>query len=121
MGALVESEALTEGPPRVGSRWRDVFEDRGHRIELEAEIAELIEGERLSVRLGSSAFRATSTQRLEAEGGRTRLTTTIETEYLAPIARLFAGVVTRHAQAQLEADHAALKELVEREAARRPS
>ena len=36
MGALVESEPLSEGPPRRGSRYRDVFEDHGQRIELEA-------------------------------------------------------------------------------------
>ena len=41
MGALTESEPLTDGSPEVGSRFRDVFEDLGQRVELEAEIVEL--------------------------------------------------------------------------------
>lgn len=115
MGVLRESEKLTEGPAAVGSRWRDVFEDHGQRIELEAELAEYEPGRRLVVRLCNRAFESTSTQALaEAAGGGTRLTTVIETEYKALAARLMGGVVTRHAQKQLEADLARLKEIVER-------
>jgi uncharacterized protein YndB with AHSA1/START domain len=114
MGVLRESEKLTEGPPAPGSRWRDVFEDHGQRIELEAELTEYEPGRRLVVRLRNRGFESTSTQALaEADGG-TRLTTVIETEYKALAARLMAGVVTRHAQKQLEGDLARLKEIVER-------
>ena len=114
MGALEESEELTEGPPAVGSRWRDVFEDHGQRLELEAELTEYDPNRRLSVRLVNRAFESTSTQELEEVDGRTRLTAVIETDYRSVAARLMARVVTRHAQKQLEADLARLKELVER-------
>jgi len=113
MGALVESEPLSEGPPRRGSRYRDVFEDHGQRIELEAELVEVDEPRGLVVRLASDVFDATITQRLEETGGRTRLTAEIETTYTKLAGRLLAGVVTRHAQKQLESDLARLKELVE--------
>jgi len=113
MGALVESEPLTEGPPERGSRYRDVFEDHGQRIELEAELVEVDEPHGLVVHLTADAFDATIRQRLEAADGRTRVTAVIETTYTKLAARLLAGVVTRHAQKQLEADLGRLKELVE--------
>ena len=113
MGALVASEPLTDGPPRRGSRYRDVFEDHGQRIELQAELVEVDEPRKLLVELASDGFDATITQRLEEAGGHTRLTAEIETTYTKLAARLLAGVVTRHAQKQLESDLARLKELVE--------
>lgn len=114
MGALTESEPLTDGSPEVGSRFRDVFEDLGQRVELEAEIVELDPPRALTVHLVSKVFDATSSQRLEElEGGRTRLTAVIETEYKQRAARLAAPVVTRHAQRRLEQDLERLKELVE--------
>jgi uncharacterized protein YndB with AHSA1/START domain len=115
MGALVESEPLTDGPPELGSRYRDVFEDHGQRVELEAELVEVEPDERLTARLMSKGFESTSSQRLEAAGGGTRLTATLETRYTMLAAKLLAPLVTRHAQKQLEADLARLKELVETE------
>jgi uncharacterized protein YndB with AHSA1/START domain len=116
MGALVESEPLTDGPPGVGSRYRDVFEDHGQRIELEAELVEVAPAKRLTARLVSKGFESTSSQRLEATGEGTRLTAAVETRYTMLAARLLAPLVTRHSQKQLEADLARLKELVETEA-----
>jgi hypothetical protein len=107
MGVLVESEPLGEG------RFRDVFEDHGHRVELEAEVARSEPPRLLEVRLVADAFAAKSVQRLEPSGDGTILTTVVETEYTKRLARLAAPFVTRHAQQQLEADLAALKALVE--------
>ena len=115
MGALIESEALTDGPPEQGSRYRDVFEDHGRRIELEAELVEVDPPRVIVVQLASDAFEATISQRLVEEDGGTRLTAVIDTTYTMLAARLLASVVTRHAQKQLEADLARLKELVESE------
>jgi uncharacterized protein YndB with AHSA1/START domain len=117
MGALRETEQLTEGPPAVGSRWRDVFEELGQRIELEAKVTAYEPPRRLVVKLSSSAADAETEQRLDAAEGRTRLTAVIETEYKSFTARLAAGIVTHHTQRQLEADLAALKGLVEDETA----
>jgi uncharacterized protein YndB with AHSA1/START domain len=115
MGALVESEALTDGPPRLGSRYRDVFEEHGRRLELEAELVEVDEPRALVVHLDSDLLEATISQRLEPEDGGTRLTALIETSYRKLAARLLGSVVTRHAQAKLEEDMGRLKELVESE------
>jgi uncharacterized protein YndB with AHSA1/START domain len=117
MSALVESEALTDGRPREGSRYRDVFEDHGRRLELEAELVEVDEPHTIVVQLVSDLFEARISQRLEAADGGTRLTAVIETTYLKLAARLLASVVTRRAQSQLEHDLARLKELVESEPA----
>jgi uncharacterized protein YndB with AHSA1/START domain len=115
MGALVESEPLAEGPPAVGSRYRDVFEDHGQRVELEAELVELEPPSRLQTHIVAKGFESTSTQELEETGAGTRLTAVLETVYTMRLARIVAPVVTRHAQKQLEADLARLKELVESE------
>jgi uncharacterized protein YndB with AHSA1/START domain len=117
MGALRESEQLTDGPPGTGSRWRDVFEDFGQHVVLEATV-EIYEPPRhLRMRLSSRVVEATSEQRLEAVDSGTRLTTVIESEYKSFRARIAAAVIARHAQKQLESDLAALKELVEEAAA----
>ena len=107
MGALVESEPLDEG------RFRDVFDDHGQRIELEADVERREPPHLLVVRLRGSAFEATSTQRLEETPEGARLSTVVETQYTRRLARLAGPLVTRHAQRQLEADLTALKELVE--------
>lgn len=113
MGALVESEPLAEGAPVLGSRYRDVFEDLGRRVELEAEVVELDPPHALVVELAADAFEATSASRLEAAGAATRVTVTIETTYKGRAARLVGPVVARRAQRQLEADLERLRELVE--------
>jgi hypothetical protein len=107
MGLLVESKPLEE------RRFFDVFVDHGHRIELEAEITTYQPPRHLEVHLVADSFTARSRHALEATDGGTRLTTTVETEYTKRLARLAGPLVTRRAQAQLEADHRALKALLE--------
>jgi hypothetical protein len=115
MGALTESEPLTDGPLAAGSRFRDVFVDHGQRIELDAQIARYEPPRYLEVRLRGDGVEATSSQTLEPNKGGTRVTAVIETEYTRRLLRLMAGIVTHHAQTRLEADLAALKALVEAE------
>jgi uncharacterized protein YndB with AHSA1/START domain len=118
MGKLVTSEQLTPGAPGPGTRFRDVFEDHGQRVELDAEIVDWQPDERVAIRLRSKVVHATSTQELRERDGGTELKTTLESEYKSFAARLAAGVITRHAQAQLEQDLDTLKRLVEGEAVR---
>lgn len=117
MEKLVTSEQLTPGEPGAGTRFRDVFEDHGQRVELDAEVVDWRPHERLVISLRSKVVDATSTQRLEERNGGTRVTATIESDYKAFGARLMAGVITKHAQAQLERDLTRLKQLVEDEVA----
>jgi carbon monoxide dehydrogenase subunit G len=67
------------------------------------------------VELSADAFEATIFQRLEEEDGGTRLSAVIETTYTGFAARILSGLVTRHAQKQLEGDLDRLKALVESE------
>jgi len=113
MGALQESEPLTDGEPGVGTRYRDVFVDHGQRVELEAEVVRYEPPGYLEVRLRGQGIESTSSQTLEEEGGRTRLTALIQTEYTKRLLRMMAGVVTRHAQQRLESDLENLKRIVE--------
>jgi uncharacterized protein YndB with AHSA1/START domain len=113
MGALVESEALTDGPAAAGSRFRDVFEEHGRRFELEAELVEVDGPRRLVVHLVSDAFESTIVETLEDEGGATRLRAIIETTYSMRGARFLAPIATGLAQRRLEADLARLKQLLE--------
>lgn len=115
MGALIESEPLTHGETGVGSRYRDVFVDHGQRVELEAEVVRYEPPGYLEVRLRGQGIESTSSQTLEEEGGRTRLTAVIQTEYTKRLLRMMAGVVTRHAQQRLESDLENLKRIVEAE------
>lgn len=114
MSALKQSEQVSEGPLGLGTRFRDVFEDHGQRFEIDAEIVGWEPHERLVIELKASAFESTVTQLLEpGENGGTRLTTRMATEYKSALARLMAGVVTGHAQKQLEEDLVTLKEILE--------
>ena len=116
MGALQESEPLTDGEPGIGTRYRDVFVDHGQRIALEAEIVRYEPPRYLEVSLRGDGVEATSSQTLEdVAGGGTRLIALIETEYTKRLLRMMAGVVTRHAQQRLESDLAELKRIVESE------
>jgi uncharacterized protein YndB with AHSA1/START domain len=113
MGALVESEPLTDGPVAEGSRFRDVFEDHGRRVELESELVEVDAPRRLVVHLVSSSFESTIVQTLEDEGGATRFRTVLETTYTVRGARFLAPLATGLAQRRLEADLVRLKALLE--------
>ena len=114
MAALKESEQVSEGPVGLGTRFRDVFEDHGQRFEIDAEIIVWEPHEKLVIELKASAFESKVTQVLTpgANAG-TRLLTRMETQYKSALARLMAGVVTGHAQKQLEEDLARLKEILE--------
>jgi len=114
MSALKESKQVSDGPLGLGTRFRDVFEDHGQRFEIDAEIVEWEPHDKLVIELKASAFESRVTQLLApGENGGTRLTTRMDTEYKSALARLMAGVVTGHAQKQLEDDLARLKEILE--------
>jgi uncharacterized protein YndB with AHSA1/START domain len=113
MGALKESKQVTNGQAAVGTRFEDVFEEAGQRFEVEAEIVELRPPELIKLDLKGSAFESVVTQALEERDGKTLVKTTIDTEYHSALARLMSGVVTGHAQKQLEEDLERLKALLE--------
>ncbi len=119
MGALTSSEQVDAGEVALGTRFRDVFEDSGQRIELDAEVVEFEPSRRVAIRLRSRHFESTVRQELAEYDGRTRVATQIETEYKSRLARTMGRVVTRRAQRRLDEDLRRLKALVERPIAAR--
>ena len=115
MQMLAASDQVDGGDPTLGTRFADVFEAGGRRFDLDSQIVEWEPHRRLATRIRAKEFESTARQSLEDLGGRTRLTTTLETDYTSRLARLMAGVVTHQAQKQLETDLSRLKELVETE------
>ncbi len=113
MGALKESKQVTDGQPGQGTRFEDVFEDHGQRFEIASEIVEYSPPDTLKLELEGSAFESVVTQTLAESDGKTTLTTKIDTEYHSALARLMSGVVTGHAQKQLEEDLERLKQQLE--------
>lgn len=112
VGGLVEFRPLGPGP-ELGSRGVQVVTMAGRQWELESEITRYEPPRELDARLVHNGFESLASYRLEESDGRTRVTTTMETEYKQAFARLLAGVVTRQAQKKLEADLARLKQVVE--------
>jgi len=53
---LVEDEAIVETPEKVGSKFRQVFDERGKKMEMVGEITEYIENERMRVAMVGNMF-----------------------------------------------------------------
>jgi uncharacterized protein YndB with AHSA1/START domain len=113
VGGLVDFRPLDDGPA-LGSRAIQVVHLAGKDWELESEITRYEPPRALEARLvAPNAFESLAAYRLEETDGRTRVTTTMESEYRSRTARLLGGVVTRQAQRKLVGDLERLKQLVE--------
>jgi carbon monoxide dehydrogenase subunit G len=106
-------KGLVESEPTGGSGYREVVEDHGLRLEMDVETIRAEPPLALDGHMTGRGFEATVRNQLEETDGGTRLTVTVDTEYKGLAARLAAPVVTRHAQASLEASLATLKQISE--------
>ena len=114
MGALTEERALTEGCPRSAAASGTSSRKSASAWSSRREIVELEPPHAMTVHLVSKVFDATSSQRLEElEGGRTRLTAVIETEYSAALPGLPRRSSLGTPRGVRAAISARLKELVE--------
>jgi carbon monoxide dehydrogenase subunit G len=104
---LVESEETAPG------RFREVVSDHGMRTTVEVETVRDEPPLAADARMTNRQIRATVRNRLEPTESGTRLTVTIETEYRGLLARAASGLVSRHAQKNLEHSVENLKRLVE--------
>jgi carbon monoxide dehydrogenase subunit G len=104
----------SEGAVGVGTTYVEVLRFLGKRLQATIEVTEFERGRRFSLRTVSGPIPFSVQHTLEPEdgGGATRLRVELEGEP-GGLFKLAEPLVMRNAQRQLEADFAALKEMVE--------
>lgn len=115
---LVEHEELQTTPERVGSTFRQVYEERGNRSEFQGEITDFERDERMTIELDGPMFGLLIEYELEDLGGQTRLTqhTNIRFRGMMRIAGLlFAPMAKFASKGHFDRSFHRLKELVESE------
>ena len=107
---LIESAAVSEGAPRAGAQYHDVFELSGRRYELVTEIVEYSPPERLRLSIAApGAFATDALYTLSEHDGWTTLEIEQSTAYRHWVARLVGFLITRGVQKKLEKDVEILK------------
>jgi uncharacterized protein YndB with AHSA1/START domain len=112
IGGFVGSEAMTDGPTRVGSRSRDVLDANGRRLVIETEITEFIPDRRLGVHIEYDGGENDDRYDLEPVGTGTRLTYVSDVRLKGPM-RLLSLVIAPQLRARAQRDLAALRDVVE--------
>ena len=116
---LVDDESIVETPEKIGSKFRQVFVERGKTMEMTGEITEYVENEFLRANLAGDMFGMDVGYRLKSlSDAQTEMTqdTLIKfkgfMKFVAPIFVLLSKLGSKNPQAQA---HAKLKEMAERE------
>ncbi len=112
IGGFVSSEALTDPPTRVGSRSRDVLDEKGRRLVIETEITEFVADRRLSVHIRYDMGESDDQYDLEPVGRGTRLTYVSDLR-LKSLMRLLSKAISPQLRARAERDLASLRDLFE--------
>ena len=112
IGGFAGSEAITDGPTRVGSRSRDVLEERGRRFVIETEVTEFVADRRLGVHIRSDGHESDDRYDLEPVESGIRLTYASEMRLKGPM-RLLSWAIAPQLRARAERDLASLRQLVE--------
>src|SRR5688500_4183200 len=113
MSGLVEASSLTDGPVRVGSRWRQVFDDGRERIEMESAVTQLTDDSVVGVRVSGDNFRVDGRYELLPIASGTRLRYASTAHFSHPLLALIEPLITPSAQKKLEGDFARLKMLAD--------
>jgi uncharacterized protein YndB with AHSA1/START domain len=116
---LVSDEVIVETPEKIGSKFRQVFEERGKTMEMIGNITEYTNNEVVRVFLDGDQFGLDVSYRLRSLGDtQTEVTQDTEIKFkgfmkiLTPIFLLFSKLSSNNPQA---AAHAKLKEMAEQE------
>lgn len=109
---LIESEQLTEGPMRVGTRFREVRRLGRRPTEYQAEVTGFEPNKRFSLRV-INGLRVTLSYSFEPEEGGTRLRYQF---VMRPsgMMRALAPLITRSLRKQSSSDFKKLKDILER-------
>jgi uncharacterized membrane protein len=101
-----------EGPTAVGTRWTEVRQLMGRKLEQPVEVAELDPDRTLTVQSLSGPVRMRIEHRFSPAGDGTHLHVVAEAE-LGGLAKLGGPMVKRQASQMFEADFTRLKQLLE--------
>ena len=112
IGGFVGSEAITDGPTRVGSRSRDVLEENGRRMVIETEVTDFVVDRRLAVHIRSDSHESDDRYDLEPVKGGSRLAYVSDMRLKGPM-RLMSIAIRPSLRARAERDLARLREQVE--------
>jgi len=111
--SVLESEKLTPGEPKVGTRYRVREKFLGRVIEEEWEVVERnADGTQWAARSVTGPFPMETTMRFEATENGTRIKRTLSVD-VGRFFKLASPVVAHIAQRELDMDFANLKELLE--------
>jgi uncharacterized protein YndB with AHSA1/START domain len=105
-------ERLNDGPLGTGSRFRQQLEVSGQQIDAELEIKRYDPPTGAETRTEIRGIDVISTYTLQPSGGGTRLTQTVEATGGGLKGRVLIPVIQPHLERKLEADLAALKQLL---------
>jgi len=103
---------LVASEPIGDASYREVVQEHGQRVEAIATVVRSEPPLALAIRMEGRGFEARAESRLSEEGGRTRVTSSLELE-LAGLARFAGGIVGRQTQRSLERSLTRLKQLLE--------
>jgi carbon monoxide dehydrogenase subunit G len=117
LSAIEEIELLTDGPIRVGTRWKETRELMGQSATEEMEIVEFDAPRRLVAQAESYGTRYTTQFEFEPEGAGTRIRVTFRAEPQSWTARamstVLGGTMMGSVQEMLAQDLADLKAWIE--------
>ena len=116
---LVEDESIVETPQKIGSKFRQVFVEKGRTMEMTGEITDYVENGCLRVIMTGDMFGLDVGYRLKSlSDGQTEVTQDTQikfkgfSKFVAPIFMLLSKLSSKNPQAQA---HAKLKEMAEQE------
>lgn len=112
IGGFVSSEEMTDPPTRVGSRSRDVLEEKGRRLVIETEITEFVPDRRLRVHIRYDGGENDDRYDLEPVGRGTRLTY-VSGLRVKGLMRLLSKAISPQLRARAVRDLASLRDQVE--------
>jgi len=113
---VVENEDLERTEERVGSTFRQVFEENGRKMEFQGRCTAYEANKRLGVFLDGLMFDLDVDYELEDLGGKTRLTQTSEVKWKGMMklaAPMLMTMAKEQAEKSLERDFGLLKRLAE--------
>lgn len=117
MDGVVENEELETTPEKVGSTFRQVYDENGHQMEGHGKITEYEENKRLRVYIDYGMFELDVLYTLDEKEGITTVTQTSDTKFRGFFMKIMGWVMCTFMQGSakkcLDKSFAKLKELCE--------